>query len=131
MEPIEFTLSEKEYDSLKGLNTENRAVQICKFYFLRQNKSAKFKENPTNGVDLEICIPRRPILMIEVKGTKASGIAKYQLGVSSIHSFRKLSKGMPLYRVANVNRRNVSIWILKYPNDFKMTPQKRWGITIY
>jgi hypothetical protein len=130
MQKIEITLTEEDFNALRQFSTEMRAVEICKHYFRQENEAVEFAENPINGVDLEIRFPRQQPLQIEIKGTKARGIAPNQLRVSSEHSFQLLSQGMPLYRVSNVNERNVTIYVLRSPNDFVMTPEPRWRIVL-
>ncbi|MDE3056356.1 MAG: hypothetical protein KGJ59_00165 [Bacteroidota bacterium] len=132
MERFDFILSEQESISLqeRNLNTGDIAVEICKIYFQHQYIGATFIENPEAGVDLEVIVPQRPNLQIEVKGTEERGLAPYQLGVSGNHSFQRLFNGLPLYRVSNVRQREITIWILTCPADFRMEPEPRWRIIL-
>ena len=127
MEKIDLSLSPEEFQSLTGLNTRDAAVGICQIYFRRLNSSVTFPGSP-NGADLCIKFPDNPAFDIEVKGTEATGIARNQLKVSGQPSCDLLKRGMPLYRVTGVGSPNLTIFVLKYGEDFEMTPEPRWRV---
>lgn len=127
MEKIDLSLNPEEFESLTGLNTADAAVEICRVCFRRQNLSVTFPRSP-NGADLCIKFPDDPAFDIEVKGTKEPGIAWNQLKVSGQPSYDLLKRGMPLYRVSSVGSRNVTIFVLRYGEDYEMTPEPRWRV---
>ena len=102
-------------------------MEICRIYFRRQNPNVTFPSSP-NKADLHVLLPNAPGFDIEVKGTKERGVAWNQLKVSGQPSHDMLKKGMPLYRVANIGERNVTIFVLEYSEDFEMIPEPRWTI---
>ena len=127
MKQIDLLLSSGDLASLNGLNTADAAVEICRIHFRRENSGATFPKSP-NRADLCVAFPGAPAFDVEVKGTEETGIAWNQFKVSGNPSFELLKKGMPLYRVSSIGSPRVSIFVLKYGEDFEMTPEPRWRI---
>lgn len=127
MEEIELRLRDDEFASLKGLKVAVAAVEICKIHFRRQNSDVTFPPSPNNA-DLHVKFPGDSGFDIEVKGTEKLDIAWNQFKVSGTPSYEMLRNGMPLYRVSGIRSDKVKIFILKYCEDFEMTPEPRWRI---
>lgn len=127
MKKIELLLDDREFALLRGLKTAKAAVEICKIYFRRQNPDVAFPPSP-NKADLHVQFPSTAGFDVEVKGTEEPDIAWNQLKVSGKPSHDMLKDGMSLYRVSNIGSRKVSIFILKYGEDFEMIPEPRWTI---
>jgi len=132
-----FELSDLEYEQLNSKYPHGkgsgligfRSEEIIKLYFRRKYPDCKFSK-PKNGADLEVIgLPNSFSYFLEVKGTADSRIAWQKLKVSSEHSYKMLTEEkIPLYRVTSVFDQNLSIYILKYEEDFILEPEPRWSI---
>ena len=107
---------------------ERRAEEIVKIYFRKKDPQCQFVAMPRKGADLHVVFSDdAPPIVIEVKGTKSSGLAWNQLKVSSQHSWRLLAEErVPVYRVTEVFERSPSIYILVHGQDFVLDHEPRW-----
>lgn len=127
MQEIKLSLDDYEFETVRDMKTADAAVEICKIYFRRQDPAAPFPPS-RSGADLFVRFSDDTGLDIEVKGTKESDIAWQQLKVSGKPSHEMLKNGMPVYRVTNIGSQNVTILVLRYGEDFEMTPEPRWRV---
>lgn len=112
----------------KSSHVGARAMEILRMHFLRLDSTTTFRTE-VGDADLEITNSRGEVLRIEVKGTADSGIAWGNLKVSGTPSFTALVAGMPVYRVCGVEGKQVQVFVMKYPEDFTLTPEPRWRLS--
>lgn len=129
---IPVSLSDQEFREIGRLEkTGDKAIEIVKKY-LRDNygRSVEIKDGGIKGADLCVLFKDREEgeELIEVKGTSKPTVSWSQLKVSSQQSYDNLCKGIPLYRVTDVNSRTPRILILKHGQDFVMEPELRWAV---
>ena len=127
MDAFKVQLTKNEVRQFRELTTANAAVFICKKHFKRGRKVAF--PPPPKGVDLSIRFSKTKTLDIEIKGTTSRGIARGQLCISGRPSYKRVRKGMPIYRVCDVFSSRPTIYVLRYPRDFSLSPEPRWRIT--
>jgi hypothetical protein len=137
MKQYNINLSDCEFNQLNGKYPPgkgsaligNRAVEITKIHFRREDTDCKFK-SPPEGADLTVKFSTdRKALTLEIKGTEDIGIAWNKLKVSSKHSHRMLTeRKTPLYRVTNVFGRIPVIYVLVHGQDFELEPEPRWSV---
>jgi hypothetical protein len=119
-------LNHKYPNKEKSADIGKRAAQIIRYHFKHKYPECTFVK-PSAGSDLTIQYENGQE-SIEIKGTADKTISWQKLKVSSQSSYDKLRNGLPLYRVTNVFEREPVIYILKYSQDFKLVPEKRWAV---
>ena len=97
-------------------------------HFLRLDPATTFRTE-IDDADLEITDSTGETVRIEVKGTADPGIAWGKLKVSGTASYNALVAGMSVYRVCDVEGKQVQVFVMKYPNDFTLTPEPRWRLS--
>lgn len=136
MQQFTIQLTDTEYARLnsafgnfgKSSHISARAVEILQIHFLRQDPATTFRMQ-IDDADLEITCPSGGVRRIEVKGTADPGIAWAKLKVSGTPSYNALIAGMPIYRVCGVEDQSVQVFVMKYPDDFKLTLEPRWRLS--
>lgn len=136
MQQFTITLTDEEHARLNSLFTRAgksshlgaRAIEILRIHFLRQDPATTFRTE-VNDADLEITSSNGEVLRIEVKGTADRGIAWGKLKVSGKPSYAALIAGMPVYRVCGVEGKDIQVFVMKYPEDFALTPEPRWRLS--
>ncbi len=127
MQKIRLSLKDHEFEMVKDMKTADAAVEICKIYLRQQHQNVIFPSS-RSGADLFVRFPDGTGFDIEVKGTARPDIAWQQLKVSGKPSHDMLKNGLPLYRVSNIGSQDVTIFVLRYGEDFEMTPEPRWRV---
>jgi len=127
VERIPVNLTEQEFESMVGLRTDRKAIEIAKKRLMSQFGSG-IRIEEVRGADLHVLIPGGTELDIEVKGTEKSDIAWSQLKVSSQASHDKLTTGVPMWRVTGVGTRTPLITVLVYGQDFTLETEPRWCV---
>lgn len=132
--PIQFTLSNKDYQSLMDTypNLKNNhdicnfGVQVVKFYLVSKGYSnIKIEEKK---VDIQGTI-NNVVEKFEVKATVDSDIAFGKLKVSSPKDYKSLvEEGMEIIRVCKVGQQTLDIYFLKHDVDFTLKEEPRWRL---
>jgi len=126
---IPVSLSNQEFEKISKLGTANKAIEIVKKYLRdRYGPNIDIHTRGTLGADIRIVFEGGKEELIEVKGTEEPDVTWSQLKVSSQQSHDNLCKGIPLYRVIDVDSKTPRILILKYGRDFDMRPEPRWAV---
>jgi hypothetical protein len=134
MKTTKFSISQEKLNNLlssypnTGKNSDigHLAVEIAKLFFLNINNSAIFIENK-NGVDLSVNI-NEVVENFEIKGTAENNIAWNKIKVSSQNCHDHLVNGMTLLRITNIGHTEMTLYFLKYNEDFKLLPEPRWTL---
>lgn len=111
----------------KGKNSDvgNIAVMVVELYFKSIDPNATFIRGAS--IDLQVtsngCTEK-----YEIKGTEDADIAWGKLKVSSTRCYEELMNGMTLIRVSNIRNTNMTLYFLKYGEDFTMVHEPRWSI---
>ncbi|GEM_PF-3440356 len=128
---IEIPLTPDEVGYLATLSTEKKAVAIVKKYLLEKyvDRDVEIQEK-VKGADILVVFKNTNVNdeIIEVKGTVSAKLAWNQLFVSGQPSHDNLLKGIPLYRVFNVNGKTPIMVIMTYGKDFTMEKEVRWKV---
>ena len=121
-------LNDQEFMQMKKVRkTADKAIEIVKKY-LRSARGGNIDIHVSGpGADLRV-VSQDGEELIEVKGTASANVSWSQLKVSSQQSYENLLKGIPLYRVVDVDSRTPRILILRYGKDFVMEPEPRWAV---
>jgi hypothetical protein len=128
---IKVSLSAQEFEKFGELKTADKAIEIVKKHLQdKYGSNIEIHVGDTLGADIRIVFKNEEGReeLIEVKGTKKPNVAWSQLKVSSKQSHENLQKGIPLYRVIDVDSKTPRILILKYGRDFIMEPEHRWAV---
>jgi hypothetical protein len=136
MHTFTIQLTDAEYTRLNSLfagkgkssHVGARAMEILRMHFLRLDPATTFRTE-VGDADLEITNSTGEVLRIEVKGTADPGIAWGKLKVSGTPSHTALVAGMPVYRVCGVEGKQVQVFVMKFPEDFTLTPEPRWRMS--
>ena len=136
MQKFTIQLTDAEHSRLNSLfcgtgkssHVGSRAIEILRIHFLRQDPATTFRTE-VGDADLEITNSTGSVLRIEVKGTADQGIAWAKLKVSGTPSYNALVAGMPVYRVCGVEGKTVQVFVMKYPENFSLTPEPRWRLS--
>ena len=107
------------------LSVEKKAELIVRCLL---EKAGSQVEYDRDGVDLKASCNGKTT-RIEVKGTKAKDIAWNKLKVSSLKSYKALKSGSAsMYRVVDVESKNLKIYVLEHGRDFRLEPEPRWSV---
>lgn len=101
------------------------AVEIAKRFFKKKFDNIKF----ITAKDVDLCFEvDGKIFEYEIKGTTDDNIAWSKLKVSSKNCHDKLENGMPMIRIINIGQTDMTIYILKFGDDFILKQEDRWSV---
>lgn len=103
-----------------------QAVEIAKLYFLSKYNRPTFITNK-DRIDLSVVLDET-IENYEIKGTVDKNIAWSKLKVSSQNCYENLKKGMSIIRISNIGNVDVTLFFMKYNEDFNLIPEPRWSV---
>lgn len=134
MTKYDFIITQEQLNDLlicypntgKNSDVGKLAVEIAKLYFLSLNDKTTFTTNK-NRIDLSISVDEN-IEHYEVKGTADKSISWNKLKVSSQNSHDHLVNGMTLIRITNIGSTELTLYFLKYNEDFELVSEPRWSI---
>jgi hypothetical protein len=135
MQRIEIAVPEPEYEVLsrrlpqtgKSSDIGRRAVELVKLHFKSLDPQCNFREQ-VDAFDLQVTRSTGEVERLEVKGTASFNLDWARLKVSGIPSHSALASGTPLYRVTGVYARVPVIFVMRFPEDFRLEPEPRWSV---
>tara|TARA_B100000508_G_scaffold91658_2_gene71436 strand:+ start:827 stop:1243 length:417 start_codon:yes stop_codon:yes gene_type:complete len=122
----ELKLNKKLYPNLgKNSHVGNQGVAIAISYL--KEKGATDIQIPKSGPDIEAVLEGKKI-QYEIKATVDDKIAYSKLKVSSNQCYELLKSGMELMRICKVGQSKVSIYFLKFGEDFELVHEPRFRV---
>lgn len=135
MNILDFSITQKQLKNLltlypntgKNSHVGKIAVEVAKLYFLSINDQYTFLVNK-NGVDLSVMVNGQNE-NYEIKGTADKNIGWNKLKVSSYKCYKRLvDEKMPIIRITNIGSKDMTLYFLKFGEDFELNPEARWAV---
>lgn len=133
MEKEIFTITEQELFQLKATcfpmeknrNIEYFALEIAKRFFKKKFPDIEF--GMEKDVDLCFTVDKKKF-EYGIKGTTNCDITwgKWKIASKSYHD--KLENGMPMIMITHIGTTTMTIYILKYGEDFTLEQESKWNV---